>query len=195
MSGSPHPDAEVLLSRYAALLRTWAPRFDLVSPGDLERLEERHIADSLKVLPWIHAAPEGPCVDVGSGAGFPGIPLAIADPGRQWRLIEPRRKRAAFLEEVVRELDLRCEVLTLRGEEAAADPRLARAHAVAVARALTDPADTLAVLAPLVRPGGSAIAFVGARARVPAPAVVRDGLAIVRIGTPALGEDDDLEDS
>ncbi|MGH2757021.1 MAG: RsmG family class I SAM-dependent methyltransferase, partial [Actinomycetota bacterium] len=64
------------LAAYAALVRTWANRLDLVAPGDLDRFEERHIADSLRLLPLLERLPEGPCVDVGSGAGLPGIPLA-----------------------------------------------------------------------------------------------------------------------
>ena len=92
--------------RYAQLVRAYSPKLDLVSPRDLDRFEERHIRDSLRALRYVRQAPPGPAVDVGSGAGLPGIPLAIADPYRHWRLLEPRRRRAAFLEEVVRELDL-----------------------------------------------------------------------------------------
>lgn len=174
-----------LLRRYADLLREWAPLVDLVAPGDLDRLEERHLEDSLKALPWVDRAPPGPCVDVGSGAGFPGIPLAIASPARFWRLLEPRTKRAAFLEEVVRELDLDCDVLTLRADAAAADPHLASAHALAVGRALAPPAVALDLLRPLVRRGGFAVAFVGRGAEAPPDAdVVREGLAIVRRDDP-----------
>src|SRR5688500_14128170 len=72
------------LDLYAALVRAWAPKLDLVSPADLERFEERHIADSLRVLDLVAGAPQGPCCDVGSGAGLPGIPLAIASE-RHWR--------------------------------------------------------------------------------------------------------------
>ncbi|MGH2747590.1 MAG: 16S rRNA (guanine(527)-N(7))-methyltransferase RsmG [Actinomycetota bacterium] len=159
-----------LLRRYAALVRHWAPRLDLVSPGDLERFEERHIEDSLRLLPLVQARPPGPAVDVGSGAGLPGIPLAIADPSRNWRLLEPRARRAAFLEEVVRELGLDCEVLTATAEEAARDPRLADAHVFAASRALAPPTTAFDLLLPLVAPAGIAVIFVGEGAKLPAKA-------------------------
>ena len=163
-----HPAPVVArLRHYEALLRAWAPRLDLVSPGDMERLWERHIEDALRALPAILEAPPGPCVDVGSGAGLPGIPLAIASE-RPWRLLEPRRRRAAFLEEVVRELELEhCEVVSERAETAARDPRLGRAHAVATARALAPPPEAEALCRPLVAPGGAVLLFVGGKGEIP----------------------------
>jgi 16S rRNA (guanine527-N7)-methyltransferase len=158
------------LDLFAQLVRRWAPRLDLVAPGDLERLEERHIKDSLRLLPLLQSLPPGPAVDVGSGAGLPGIPLAIADPGRHWRLIEPRARRASFLEEAVRTLALDAEVVTITAEAAAADPRLARTHVLATARALAPPAEAFELILPLVASGGRAVVFVGESARIPAEA-------------------------
>ena len=165
------------LRAYADLVRSWSDRLDLVAPGDLAQLEGRHLDDSLRLLPLLDELPPGPCVDVGSGAGFPGIPLAIAGT-RTWRLLEPRRRRAAFLEEVVRDLELPCEVLALTAEEAAADERLASGHACAVARALAPPARAFELLLPLVSPGGRAVVFVGRDAILPPKAEEwREGLA------------------
>jgi 16S rRNA (guanine527-N7)-methyltransferase len=170
-----------LLDAYAGLVRRWASRLDLVSPQDLDRFEQRHIHDSLRLLPLLEELPSGPAVDVGSGAGLPGIPLSIAAPDRSWRLLEPRRGRAAFLEEVVRQLDLDCEVLALSAEEAASDPRLARSHALAVGRALAPPDAALALLKPLLAPGGVGALFVGAAAPMPPKTHVwSEGLAIFR---------------
>ena len=169
------------LQAYAGLLRSWAPRLDLVAPGDLSRLKERHLDDSLKALPLLTAAPPGPAVDVGSGAGLPGIPLALAEPARSWRLLEPRAKRAAFLEEVVRELELDCEVLALTAQQAARDPALAASHAIATARALAAPVAAFALIGPLVVPGGLGIVWVGKEAILPPDAEeVGQGLASVR---------------
>jgi 16S rRNA (guanine527-N7)-methyltransferase len=161
----PH-EVAAALDEFAALLRRHAARVDLISPGDLDRLETRHIADSLKALPAVDEAPAGPAVDVGSGAGLPGIPLAIAS-GRTWRLLEPRRQRAAFLEEVVRELALDCEVLITTAEAAAQDPTLAGGHALATARAVTGPPAAFPLLLPLVSPGGRALVWVGRGAEIP----------------------------
>jgi 16S rRNA (guanine527-N7)-methyltransferase len=169
------------LSRYTELIREWSGRIDLIAPGDLDRLEERHIADSIRLAPLLDDLPPGPCADVGSGAGLPGIPLAIARRGRRWRLIEPRRRRAAFLEEAVRVLELDCEVVVASAQEAAADARFARAHALVTARALAPPQDVFGLLLPLVAPGGAAATFLGQG--TPAPRESEEwepGVAIMR---------------
>jgi 16S rRNA (guanine527-N7)-methyltransferase len=172
---------EELLAAYAVLIRRWAPRLDLVSPGDLDRLEERHIADSIRAAPLLDELPHGPCVDVGSGGGFPGIPLAIVRPDRRWRLIEPRTRRAAFLEEVTRELGLDCEVVPATAQEAAGRPDLRGAHVLATARALAAPAAVPELTRPLLRPGGVTLVFTGDAARLPAGAEERGpGLTIIR---------------
>ncbi len=170
------------LARYAGLVRTFATRMNLVSGDDLDRFEERHIDDSLRALRLLDELPEGICVDVGSGAGLPGIPLAIAQPNRRWRLIEPRQRRAAFLEEVVRELGLaNVEVLTMTAELAAQDARWAGVHVLATARALAEPSRAVELLLPLVGPGGVLLVFTGAGSEVPAGAQEWEkGIAIVR---------------
>jgi 16S rRNA (guanine527-N7)-methyltransferase len=170
-----------LLDAYIALVRRHSRSLGLVSPSDLDRFERRHIHDSLRVLPLLERLPAGPGIDVGSGAGLPGIPLAIAAPSRHWRLLEPRAKRAAFLEEVVRSLDLDCDVLRLRAEDAAERPDLVRRHAVATARAVAPPHRAFELLRPLVAPGGVSIVFAGPRAQAPPQAEEWDeGLLIIR---------------
>lgn len=160
---------DALLARYAELVRLWSERLDLVSPVDLARFEERHIRDSLRLLPLFDDLPEGHCADVGSGAGLPGIPLAISTP-RHWRLLEPRKNRAAFLEEVVRELDLDCEVLVMTAEQAATRPALAAGHALVTARALADPPAAFGLILPLAAPGGRAVVWHGPEAQLPGEA-------------------------
>jgi 16S rRNA (guanine527-N7)-methyltransferase len=160
-----------LLDAYAEIVRTWALRLNLVSLDDLDRIESRHVQDSLRLAPLLAEAPEGPCIDVGSGAGFPGIPLAITHPGRHWRLLEPRSRRAGFLEEAIRQLDLpNCEVIAQTAEQAAADPGLAGGHAFAAARALASPPEALELLKPLVAGQGIVALFIGSEAPVPSGA-------------------------
>ena len=174
-------ESSELLSAYAALVRKWAPRLDLVSPGDLDRFEERHIEDSLRAAPLLDELPGGPCVDIGSGAGLPGIPLAIARPERRWTLLEPRQRRAAFLEEVVRELALEAEVVALTAELAAENPGLARAHALATARAVASAEAVRTLAEPLLAPGGATLVFSGRTAETPPDAVEwAPGLTIMR---------------
>ena len=148
-----------LYLRYAQLVRAYADKLDLVSPGDLDRFEDRHIRDSLRARAYVNQAPAGPAVDVGSGAGLPGIPLAIANPERRWVLLEPRKRRAAFLEEVVRDLDMtNVEVMARTAEELAVE---GQGFSVAIARALAPPPEAVGMLTPLVVPGGSIVVFVG----------------------------------
>ncbi len=175
-------EARERLAAYVDLVRRRAGRLDLISPADLDRVWERHVADSLRLVPFLETLPPGACVDVGSGAGFPGVVLAAAGPRRRWRLVEPRRIKAAFLEEVVRSLGLEAEVVTARAEDLAGDARFARGHALAVARALAPPETALRLLRPLVEPGGFAALFVGRRSQAPPGTELwRPGLAIMRV--------------
>ena len=155
------------LEAYADLVAAWAPKLDLISPRDLPRFRERHIDDSLRALPLVDELPPGPAIDVGSGAGLPGIPLAIADPGRHWRLLEPRARRAAFLEEAVRELELDCEVSRMTVADAARATGWAGAHVAATARALAPPEESFRLLLPLLRHRGIAVVFAGKNAPTP----------------------------
>lgn len=176
-----------LLDAYSELVRTWAMRLNLVSLDDLDRIETRHIQDSLRLAPLLAEAPEGACMDVGSGAGFPGVPLAITHPDRLWRLLEPRSKRAAFLEEVVRQLGLpNCEVVAATAEQAADDASFAAAHAFVCARALAAPPEAFRLMKPLVADGGIAADFLGTGAEVPRGTQGwENGIAIWRRNDPA----------
>ncbi len=158
------------LDLYAELVRHWASRINLVSKTDLEDFERRHIADVLRAAPVAAQLPPGPAVDVGSGPGLPGIPLAIADPTRRWRLVEPRERRAAFLELVVRTLELDCEVVVATAEQCTRDPLLFHGHQLATARALAPPERAFPLLLPLLQPGGVAAVWVGDGAALPAEA-------------------------
>lgn len=175
------------LDHYCALILRWAPRLDLLSTRDSapERVARRHIQDSLSALALARRLEPGSlAVDVGSGAGLPGIPLAISSPGVRWRLVEPRRRRAAFLEEAVRELRLEAEVIVAAAEQLASDPAFAGRHALATARALAAPTRSFALLKPLVAPGGTAAVWFGERARLPAEAAVLVP-GVATIGLPA----------
>lgn len=90
------------LEAYERLTRRWNARGNLVSRGDLERLRDRHTLDSLALLPWWR----GSLADVGSGAGLPGVPLAIARPESSVTLIERSERKVRFLRQVVIDLSL-----------------------------------------------------------------------------------------
>jgi 16S rRNA (guanine527-N7)-methyltransferase len=92
--------------QYLSMVREFSKKMNLVSKKDLPSLAERHLVDSLNALA-AYEFPQGAIVaDLGSGAGFPGIPIAIARPDLSITLIESRRLKCLFLEKVVSELAL-----------------------------------------------------------------------------------------
>lgn len=103
------------LVRYAELLERWSERHNLVCFSSREELVERHILDSLAAAPLLDDS--GRLLDVGSGAGLPGVPLLAVRPLWSGVLLEPRQKRWAFLRTAVRELQLEAEVARSRYQE------------------------------------------------------------------------------
>ena len=91
------------LLTYAALIVKWNKSFNLVSRQDVDRLGARHLLDSLAGLSLLHGTY---VLDLGSGAGLPGIPLAIAAPQLSFTLCDRSERRTRFLQQVVRELNL-----------------------------------------------------------------------------------------
>jgi 16S rRNA (guanine527-N7)-methyltransferase len=106
------------LEAYAALLVKWNEAHNLVSRETLPELWTRHIADSLQVLPLIRGG-DSVFLDLGSGGGFPAVPIAIAL-RRHHVLVEPNGKKASFLRAVNRELELGLVVENRRAEDLAA---------------------------------------------------------------------------
>ncbi|MEP6696744.1 MAG: 16S rRNA (guanine(527)-N(7))-methyltransferase RsmG [Pseudonocardiales bacterium] len=153
MFGRHLPVAQV----YGASLANDGVLRGLIGPREVPRLWERHLLNCAVVAELI---PEGAAVlDVGSGAGLPGIPLAIARPDLMVTLLEPLGRRSAFLEEMVRTLDLvHVRVVRGRAEEWGARPLVEVVTARAVA-----PLDRLVGwCVPLLLPGGRLLAIKGA---------------------------------
>jgi len=125
----------------------------------------KHFGDSLAVLEPNIFLPGSSVVDVGTGAGFPGIPLAIMRPDIQVTLMDSLRKRTAFLEEAVQRLDLRnVKVVWTRAEEMGRDPLYRERFDIALARAVA-PLNVLAELClPLLKKGGIFLAMKGPKA-------------------------------
>jgi 16S rRNA (guanine527-N7)-methyltransferase len=103
------------LVRYGELLERWSERHNLVSYRDREELVRRHLLDALAARDLLSGS--GRLVDVGSGAGLPGVPLLLSRPAWRGVLVEPRQKRWAFLRLVVRELGLEVEVVRARYQD------------------------------------------------------------------------------
>ena len=107
------------LDSYAELLRKWSPRINLVSPKTLEDIKARHFDDSLQLLRFLPSGTRR-LVDLGSGAGFPGLPIAIAAcdlfPKLEVHLVESDQRKAAFLRTVSRETKTPVKIHTGRAE-------------------------------------------------------------------------------
>lgn len=132
-------------------------KFNLTALRDAESIDYRLIAESLRLLPFIPEAPIR-AVDIGTGAGIPGIPLAIARPDISILLIEATGKKTRFLELVIAELGLtNVGALHERAEIAAHDPQLREKHDLVVARAVTQLAALAELTLPFLRLGGRAL--------------------------------------
>ncbi|HRD69874.1 MAG TPA: 16S rRNA (guanine(527)-N(7))-methyltransferase RsmG [Legionella sp.] len=102
------------LFTYLLLLKKWNGTYNLTAVRDLESMVSKHILDSLAILPWLQGKR---ILDVGTGAGLPGIPLAIALPDTHFVLLDSNGKKTRFLNEVKRQLDLKnLEVVQFRVE-------------------------------------------------------------------------------
>ena len=145
------------LVTFEQLLARWNQRMNLVSRQDVHRLRERHILDSLAAVAHLEGLD---VADVGSGGGFPGVPLAIADPGRQVTLVERSARKAAFLERALVECELDNAVVIAR--DAAALPEAS--FPAVTCRALTKVERVWDLCGPLVAPGGRLVLLAGAQA-------------------------------
>lgn len=146
---------------YAQLLARDGVRRGLIGPREVDRLWERHLLNSAAVGELLRQGEA--VVDVGSGAGLPGIPLALARPDLRVTLVEPMLRRTEFLREAVEALGLDVAVVRGRAEEPGVRERVGGADA-AVSRAVA-PLDKLTRWClPLVHPGGRMLAMKGERA-------------------------------
>jgi 16S rRNA (guanine527-N7)-methyltransferase len=157
-------DAEAIerLAHYAALVIDWGERVNLTGARTREALADEHLADALALLPQLPTA-SFRFIDVGSGAGLPGLVLALLRPDAEGTLLEPTQKKRAFLTHAVRALTLAPRV-EARAErlEAHLEAGAAGRYDVAVSRATWPAARWLELGRPLVRPGGWLLGLEGA---------------------------------
>lgn len=161
---------------YADLLAGAGVERGLLGPREVERLWDRHILNSAAVAELIE--PDARVIDIGSGAGLPGLALAIARPDLAVTLVEPMQRRTDFLTEAVASLGVQVEVVRGRAEEPAVRARLAGADIV-VSRAVADLEKLARWSLPLLRPGGRMMALKGERA---AEEVADRGRSMVALG-------------
>jgi 16S rRNA (guanine527-N7)-methyltransferase len=167
-SGIELTDAERdALGRYLWLLLDANTRFNLTAIRDPDEAWTRHVFDSLTLLPHIMESDGRSVIDVGSGGGLPGIPLAICQPQMQFTLMDATGKKARFLEEVVADLSLdQVRVVNDRAETAGQTKAHRERYDIATARAVGPMRVMLEYTMPLVRVGGRVLAMKGRQAEV-----------------------------
>ena len=148
--------------RYKALIVDWNQRMNLTAITGDEGIEIRHFLDSLSCTSATGSLNHQKLVDVGAGAGFPGLPLKFLFPYMQLTLIESVRKKSGFLEAVVKDLNLEdVEVINDRVEKVGQDPKYRAAFDWAVARGVAKLDVLVEYLLPLCRIGGRVLAQKG----------------------------------
>lgn len=156
------------LNRFEQYLRellVWQHRLNLTTASDGAEIVGLHFLDSLLPLAVWPVPTQCRVVDVGSGAGFPGIPMKIVRPDLRLTLIEASRRRVAFLEHLRGALDLRgVEILWVRAEALAHRPEHREAYGLAVERATARVDAAVELCLPFVEIGGGAILLKGPRA-------------------------------
>jgi 16S rRNA (guanine527-N7)-methyltransferase len=163
------------LEAYLALLQKWNRTYNLTAVRDAERMVTHHLLDSLAIVPYLddgfarhdERAPAGgsavnghplAVLDVGSGAGLPGIPLAVARPAWTVTMVDSNRKKAAFIQQAIGELGLaRASARAARIEDVQPPPR----HGAIVSRAYSDLASFAEAALRLLAPGGRLYAMKG----------------------------------
>lgn len=153
------------LERFWRLLQEENERHNLTAIVTDEEAIGKHFVDSLSVLRMSSWPAAGRLLDVGTGAGFPGIPLAVSNPSLQVSLMESVGKKCQFLEKAAAHLELSIAVMQMRAEDAGRSPLFRESFDVVVARALAPLPVACEWCLPLVRVGGLFVAMRGAQGR------------------------------
>lgn len=185
---SPVDRAELAdkLAAYVELLQKWNQAFNLTAVRDPAEMVTRHILDSLAVAPFLPPGSRGSLLDVGTGPGLPGIPLALLDPDRPVTLLDSDIKKTRFCRQAVLALGLEnVDVVHARDKDYLPAQRFANV----ISRAFASLADFVAGTRHLVAEGGSLLAMKGAYPEKEVRALP-DGVTVVashRLDVPGLG--------
>jgi 16S rRNA (guanine527-N7)-methyltransferase len=152
------------LAAYLNLLKRWNRTFNLTAILEPAAMIERHLVESLSLRGWLQG---DSIADVGSGAGIPGLPLAMVERARRFTLIESRAKRVRFLRQAAAELGLSNAIVSHGRVE---DLRSPPPFDTVLARAVAPPPDLLPMITHLTRPGSRVLVLAGKSASPALPA-------------------------
>jgi len=173
-------------SRYEELLLDWNQRMNLTAIREADLIQERHFLDSLTCVLATGNLNGLSLVDVGTGAGFPGLPLKIIFPDLKLTLLDSVRKKTGFLEVVLNELELSgVQIITERAEQVGRASAYHETYDWAVARAVSRLTILAEYLLPLVRVGGHALAQKGSGAKTEVQEA-EEAISILGGGPPEL---------
>ena len=151
------PEQQARLLQYLVLLEKWNQVYNLTAIRDLGKMVSAHLLDSLSVVPFLSGES---VLDVGSGAGLPGIPVALARPDWEVTLLDSNHKKAAFLRQAVADLCLRNANVVCERVESWLAPR---EFDVIISRAFADLGEFVSLAGRLLAPGGVFAAMKGLR--------------------------------
>ena len=149
---------------YARLLQDWNEKINLTAITDTNEILTKHFLDSLTILPLIAPQENAKLIDVGTGAGFPGLALLIARPDLKVTLLDSTKKKLTVLQDILEKLDLSAALLHLRAEEAGHEKNLREQFDFATARAVANLRELSEYCLPFVRVGGTFAAMKSANA-------------------------------
>lgn len=153
--------ARAAIDGHVRLLLAWTTAINLTAIREPAAVATAHVLDSLSAVPWLRARNAVRLLDIGSGGGFPGLPIGAVLPDAAVTLLEPTGKKAAFLRVAVEATGLadRVTVQVARAETLAANPHRRGTWSVVTARAVASTADLVELAFPLLEPGGSLVAW------------------------------------
>jgi 16S rRNA (guanine527-N7)-methyltransferase len=148
-----------MFETYYAMLADWNTRLNLTAIISPEDVAKKHFLDSFAAAPYLKD--EARIIDVGTGAGFPGIPLLILRPDLTLTLMDSQQKKLVFLDAVLKELKLPAECVHARAEDAGRNPKYRERFDAALTRAVSALPVLCELTLPLVKVGGVSIAYKG----------------------------------
>jgi 16S rRNA (guanine527-N7)-methyltransferase len=155
------PDTRATIDAHVRFLLAWTTAINLTAIREPAEVATLHVLDSLAAVPLLRARGATRLLDIGSGGGFPGLPLAVALGAERALLVDSVGKKVRFLQTVIQAtgLERRIAAEAARSEALAHDPRDRGAWPVVTARAITSLAELVELALPLVAPGGILVAW------------------------------------